>query len=138
MPSPESTSDDLAFAKALFNTLGATEVLPENALWAVTAVSGSGPGYVALVAEAMLEEAVDLGLDSEVAKRLIAQTIAGTGQLLNEENASPAMLRKAVTTPGGTTQAGLESMQSHGLEQAIRSGIRAAHDRGQSLANDNQ
>lgn len=134
MPAENSTEDDLEFAQSLFNTIGTTEVLPESSLWAVTAVSGSGPGYVSLIAEAMLQEAVELGLDPSVANRLIARTIAGTGQLLAEQTDGPKALREAVTTPGGTTEAGIHCMQELELVKAIRSGIKAAHDRGESLA----
>ncbi len=138
MPSENSTEDDLDFAQSLFNTIGTTEVLPESALWAVTAVSGSGPGYVALVAEAMLQEAIELGLDPSVAERLIARTIAGTGQLLTEHAGGPEALRQAVTTPGGTTEAGINRMREMKLVDAIRGGLKAAHDRGESLAGETQ
>jgi len=138
MPAENSSEEDLEFAQSLFNTIGTTEVLPESALWAVTAVSGSGPGYVSLVAEAMLQEAIELGLDPSVANRLIARTIAGTGQLLTEHAGGPEALRQAVTTPGGTTEAGIRCMQELELEKAIRSGIKAAHDRGESLAGGSQ
>ena len=138
MPAENSTQADLQFAQSLFDTIGTTEVLPESSLWAVTAVSGSGPGYISLVAEAMLQEAMELGLEPSVANRLIASTIAGTGQLLFEHAGGPESLRDAVTTPGGTTEAGIRRMQELELTKAIRSGIKAAHDRGESLADESQ
>ncbi|MDG2093941.1 MAG: pyrroline-5-carboxylate reductase [Phycisphaerales bacterium] len=138
MPAQGSTDEDLRFASSLFDTIGSTEVLPESTLWAVTAVSGSGPGYISLVAEAMLQEAVQQGLDPTIARRMIARTIAGTGQLLVEHDDGPEALRMSVTTPGGTTEAGIRRMQELGLVEAVRSGIKAAHDRGESLADGNQ
>ncbi len=138
MPSKDSSPDDLEFARSLFNTIGITEILPESALWAVTAVSGSGPGYIALFAEAMLQEAIELGLDTEIANRMIANTLVGTGKLLENFEGGPDALREAVTTPGGTTEAGIRSMMNHGLSKAVRDGIKAAHDRGEAIAEHDQ
>ena len=136
MPDPHATEGDIEFVTALFGELGETIMLEESHLWAATAVSGSGPGFIFLVAEALHQAAIDLGLRPDAAQRLIGQALIGSGQLLMQSDQPATHLRSQVTTPGGTTAAGLEQMQRDGLPEAIRSGIRAAHDRGASLANE--
>lgn len=133
MPAEETTPSDLTFTESLFGTLGTTVQLPESALWPVTAVSGSGPGYVALFAEAMTEAAIKFGIDPKVAATLVAHTIAGTGRMLVDIGMPAADLRASVTTPGGTTEAGIEVMMERDITQIIQAGIQAAHDRGESL-----
>lgn len=134
MPSETATDDDVTFAKAVFGTLGKTVLLPETNLWAVTALSGSGPGYLAFIAEAMLAHAVELGIDPEASAQLVAETMAGTGRLLADTGISPGALRKAVATPGGTTEAAILSLMNDQVDRAIRQGIQAAHDRGEALS----
>lgn len=134
MPGENTTSTDLAFAKSLFGPLGATVELPESALWPVTAVSGSGPGYVALFAEAMTDAAIHFGIEPNIAATLVAHTIAGTGRMLVEKGMPAHELRKSVTTPGGTTEAGIEAMLERNIDELIQTGIKAAHDRGESLS----
>ena len=134
MPASSATPADLDLAGSLFGTIGATAELPESALWGVTAVSGSGPGYVAFMAEAMVAAAVDVGIDPEVAAILVSQTIAGTGRLLIEGDLDAAALRQAVATPAGTTEAGLGAMVDRDFPETIRAAVRAARDRGQQLA----
>ena len=134
MPAPEATPEDIQCVESIFQTLGLTVQLAESSLWAVTALSGSGPGYVSLFAEAMLETAIRMGLDSNAASTLVAQTLVGTGRMLIESGVAPAALRASVTTPGGTTEAAIASMIEAGVPGAIGDGIQAAHDRGESLS----
>ncbi|MDG2423597.1 MAG: pyrroline-5-carboxylate reductase [Phycisphaerales bacterium] len=134
MPASQATDEDIAFGQALFGTLGKTVILPESNLWAVTALSGSGPGYLALIAETMVEHAIEMGIDPDVAPILVAETMAGTGRMLAETGMTPARLRAAVATPGGTTEAAINSMIDEGVQQSIRRGIQAAHDRGETLS----
>ncbi len=90
-------------AEEALSHLGAVVRLPESALDAVTAVSGSGPAYFALLAEAMIEAGILLGLSREVSTQLVVQTMLGTARLLRDEQIHPVELREAVTSPGGTT-----------------------------------
>jgi pyrroline-5-carboxylate reductase len=110
----------------------------ESKMDAVTAVSGSGPAYLFLLAESMLDAARSEGLPSEVARVLVLQTILGAARMLTEENATPVELRARVTSPGGTTQAAIEVFQAGGFDRMVADAIRAATERGRqlSLAND--
>ncbi len=126
--------NDIAWAMTLFHGVGQVCQVPESAMWAVTAVSGSGPAWFYLLSEAILEEASALGLDTETAESLLAGTMTGAAAMLAESGATPAALREAVTTPGGTTEAGLAAMRSAGLVEAARAGVRAAYQRGEELA----
>ncbi len=124
---------DEKLALAVFGALGGTVMVDEAMMYAVTAVSGSGPGYVFLLAEAMQKAAVDLGLDPEVADRLVRQTVFGSGKLLVESDQGAADLRRAVTSPGGTTEAALKVMLGGRLPEIIAEAITAARDRGVEL-----
>ena len=110
----------------------------ESQLDAVTAVSGSGPAYLFLLAESMLAAAQSEGLSSDVARVLVLQTILGAARMLTEENATPEELRDRVTSPGGTTQAAIDVFQAGGFDRMVADAIRAATERGRqlSLAND--
>lgn len=110
----------------------------ETKMDAVTAVSGSGPAYLFLLAESMLEAARSEGLSAEVARTLVLQTLLGAARMLTEDDVPPAELRQRVTSPGGTTQAAIESLQAGGFNRLVAQAIRAATQRGRqlSLAND--
>ena len=107
----------------------------ETLMDAVTAVSGSGPAYLFAIAEAMEAAAIAQGLDAGSAHQLVVQTIVGAGRMLAESGQSPGQLRQAVTSPNGTTQAGLEALQRGGLDELFASAIAAATRRGRELAN---
>ena len=124
---------DEALAVALFDALGRTAMVDEALMHAVTAVSGSGPAYVFLLAEAMGKAAVGLGLDAETAELLVRQTVLGAARLLDESDEDAAALRRAVTSPGGTTEAALAVMLQRGLPDVICDAIAAARDRGREL-----
>ena len=106
----------------------------EQMMHAVTAVSGSGPAYLFLMAEVMQATGEKLGLDSDVAAKLAAQTVFGAGKMLVESGRSAKELRHQVTSPGGTTQAALDMMYEVGLPAAVRQGIEAASKRSQELS----
>jgi pyrroline-5-carboxylate reductase len=95
----------------------------------VTAVSGSGPAYVFLIAEALIEGGVHLGLSRAVARDLVVQTLRGSATLLHESGEHPALLREAVTSPGGTTAAALRTLEDHGVRAAFLAAVEAARDR---------
>lgn len=110
----------------------------ESQLDAVTAVSGSGPAYLFLLAESMLAAAHAEGLSEGVARALVMQTLLGASRMLAEDDASPSELRRRVTSPGGTTQAAIERLQDGGFERLVADAIEAAARRSRklSIAND--
>ncbi|HAI48114.1 MAG TPA: pyrroline-5-carboxylate reductase [Stenotrophomonas sp.] len=101
---------------------------------AVTAVSGSGPAYVFLLAEAMEAAAIAQGLPADAARTLVVQTLLGASRMLDESGEAPTELRRRVTSPNGTTQAAIESFQSDGFEATVARAIDAATRRGQALS----
>jgi pyrroline-5-carboxylate reductase len=122
-------------AQDLLSSAGATVwVDAEPLIDAVTAVSGSGPAYVFLLAEAMEAAAVAEGLSAADARTLVAQTLLGAGRMLDEAGEAPAELRRRVTSPGGTTQAAIEAFQAGGFEALVASAVHAARERGAALA----
>ena len=96
---------------------------------AVTAVSGSGPAYVFLLAESMIQGARQIGLDERLARTLVTQTLLGAASLLDQSGRTATELREAVTSPGGTTAAALEEMFEQELPEAVTEGILAARNR---------
>lgn len=110
---------------ALLSTVGKVAVLPEKLMDAVTAISGSGPAYVFLMAEAMIDAGVGLGLTRGQASELAVQTIRGAGVLLSESGLSPVDLRAAVTSPGGTTAEAIREFEAHGFRHAFYQATRA-------------
>ncbi len=124
---------DLDWATGLLSSVGIVEVVTEKQLDAVTGLSGSGPAYIFLVAEALTDAGVSVGLDRATAERLAGQTIYGAGKMLAESESSATELRAAVTTPGGTTAAGLGSLERHALRGAFLDAVAAATARSESL-----
>ncbi|MFB5282064.1 pyrroline-5-carboxylate reductase [Peribacillus sp. Hz7] len=106
-------------AITLFETIGSVVVVEEEQLDAVTGLSGSGPAYLYYLVEAMEKSAQDLGLDAGTAKQLIIQTMLGAAEMLKHSTKSPATLRKEVTSPGGTTEAGLKVLQNYEVDRAF-------------------
>ncbi|MCW4453523.1 pyrroline-5-carboxylate reductase [Flavobacterium sp. MXW15] len=106
----------------------------EASMDAVTAVSGSGPAYVFLLAEAMEAAALEQGLPAEAARTLVLETVLGAARMLTEAGEAPAELRRRVTSPGGTTQAAIETFQAGGLEALTARAIAAAAQRGRELS----
>ncbi|HEX6762952.1 MAG TPA: pyrroline-5-carboxylate reductase [Gaiellaceae bacterium] len=121
-------------ASEVLRAVGDVVVLPEDAMDAVTAVSGSGPAYYALLAEAMIEAGILLGLSREVSTRLVVQTMLGTAKLLRDEKMHPVELREAVTSPGGTTTRAIRELEQAGVRAAFLNAINAAMERSRELA----
>ena len=132
----EAVSDtQRAQAQALLQAGGPTVWIDdESKMDAVTAVSGSGPAYVFLLAEAMQAAAERQGLPAEAASLLVRQTIAGAAAMLMQAGEPPQTLRARVTSPGGTTQAAIETFQAGGFEALVDRAIEAATDRGRQLS----
>lgn len=121
-------------AESVLGAIGeAIEVADEALLDLATAVSGSGPAFVCLVAEAMIEGAVAIGFSRSMAQRLVSQTLSGTAALLAEPGAHPTMVRESVTSPGGTTAAGIQALERAAIRAAFVEAIRAALQRAREL-----
>ena len=124
----------LQIAEDVLAHLGAVVRVAEPYMDAVTAVSGSGPAYFALLAEAMIEAGILLGLSREISTQLVVQTMLGTSKLLRDEGMHPVELRESVTSPGGTTIAAIRELEQAGVRAAFLNAIQAARDRGRELA----
>lgn len=123
---------DLAWAEEILGAVGRVVRVPEHLMDAVTGLSGSGPAYVFLVAEAMIEAGVLMGLARPVAAELANQTLLGAATLL-ADGRPPAELRGDVTSPGGTTAAGLRELERHGVRAAFAAAVEAATRRSVEL-----
>jgi pyrroline-5-carboxylate reductase len=129
-----ASKDAVRWAVELLGSVGRVVVLPESSLDALTAVSGSGPAYVFLLAEAMIAGATSLGLTEQEAKALVVATVQGAGMLLGQSGLDPAELRRQVTSPGGTTQAALEVFEDRAFRDIVASAMAAARDRSIELS----
>jgi pyrroline-5-carboxylate reductase len=132
-PGRFATDATRELADAVFTAVGPVVWLSEDKLDAVTALSGSGPAYVFLVAEAMVDAGVALGLPRDVAETLAFATIEGSGTMLRETGEPPAVLRAQVTSPGGTTAAALAVLEAMAVRAAFGGALRAAHRRSEEL-----
>jgi pyrroline-5-carboxylate reductase len=130
------SSEQRALVHTLLSTVGAVEWAPDEAVMdAVTALSGSGPAYVFLLAEAMARAGVAAGLPPALAETLARATVAGSGELLHRSPLDAATLRQHVTSPGGTTAAALDVLMAQdGLEPLMTKAIAAATKRSRDLA----
>jgi pyrroline-5-carboxylate reductase len=128
-----ATAADLAWAEELMAAVGTVVRLPERLLDAVTGLSGSGPAYFFLVAEALIESGVQMGLTREVSKTLVVETMLGSAKLLAESGEDPGALRAAVTSPAGTTAAGIRSLELRAVRSAFMEAVAAATERSRSL-----
>lgn len=128
-----SGAADLAWAEEVLSAVGTVCRVTEAQLDAVTGLSGSGPAYVFLVVEALIDAGVLAGLTRDVAAGLAVQTLLGSARLLAEGDAGPADLRAAVTSPGGTTAAGLRVLEQAGVRAAFLDAVAAATERSRQL-----
>jgi pyrroline-5-carboxylate reductase len=128
-----ASDDDLAWAEGVLGAVGTVVRVPEASLDAVTGLSGSGPAYVFLVAEALMDAGVLAGLPRPTAEALVRQTLLGAARLLAETGDDPAALRAAVTSPGGTTAAGVRELERHGVRSALLEAVAAATERSREL-----
>jgi pyrroline-5-carboxylate reductase len=132
-PGARAGEADLAWAEEVLGAVGQVVRVPEAELDAVTGVSGSGPAYVFLLAEALAGAGVAAGLSPAVSHRLAAATVVGAGRLLAETGAEPEALRAQVTSPGGTTEAALSVFEAGGLRRLVADAVAAAAERSRQL-----
>ncbi|MGV0713859.1 pyrroline-5-carboxylate reductase [Mycolicibacterium sp. XJ662] len=144
-PGRFATAAQLKEVASIFDAVGGVLTVPESQLDAVTALSGSGPAYFFLMVEAMVDAGVDAGLPRAVATELVVQTMAGSAAMLLDRldqsaaaggpatDTSAAQLRATVTSPGGTTAAGLRELEKGGLRAAVANAVEAAKTRSEQL-----
>ena len=132
-PGAHAAEDDLAWAESILRAVGTVVTVPEKLLDAVTGLSGSGPAYVFLVAEALIDAGVLAGLPRDTSAILATQTLLGAARLLTETGDGPEALRAAVTSPGGTTASGLRALEHAGVRAAFLDAVMAATERSKEL-----
>ena len=130
---PGAKPEDSALVERLFNAVGKAFAVPEYQLDAVTGLSGSGPAFVYVMIEAMADGGVRMGLPRDVAQTLAAQTVLGAARMVLETGQHPGQLKDAVTSPGGTTIAGLHALERGGLRAAVMDAVEAATKRATEL-----
>jgi pyrroline-5-carboxylate reductase len=128
-----ATPELMEQARTILSAAGTVVEIPEEQVDALSAVSGSGPAYAFYLAEAMAAAGVKLGLDEELAKLLATETVAGAGFMLAEDGADATALRKAVTSPGGTTERAIATFDEQGLPDIIVAGAQAAAERAAAI-----
>ncbi|MGD9704934.1 MAG: pyrroline-5-carboxylate reductase [Acidimicrobiia bacterium] len=132
-PGRAAREDDLVWASSILEAVGTVVRVPEHQLDAVTGLAGSGPAYVMLVAEALIEGGVLVGLPRPTARALVTQLLVGSATLLQQTGELPEILRANVTSPGGTTAAGLRALESHGVRAAFLDAVNSATERSRQL-----
>ena len=132
-PGSHAGPSHLDTAREVLGAVGSVRVMEEALMDAVTAVSGTGPAYVFLLAEAMTEAAMREGLPRDIAESFVHQTIRGAGHLLTDTGKSPAHLRHEVTSPGGTTAAAIHILEEKGFRALVEDAVRAAAVRAREL-----
>lgn len=132
-PGDHAGPEHLDRAREILGAVGDVRIMEENLMDAVTAVSGTGPAYVFLLAEALTEAAMREGLSREIAESFVHQTIRGAGHLLTDTSKTPAELRYEVTSPGGTTAAAMHVLEEKGFRAVVEDAVRAAAVRAREL-----
>ena len=134
-PGKTVTQSHLAQARKVLMAIGEVVEVPEYLMDAVTGLSGSGPAYVAIMIEALADGGVAAGLPRAIASKLALSTVLGTAQLLQHQQMHPAQLKDQVTSPGGTTIAGIAELERLGFRSALITAVQAAYRRSQELGN---
>ncbi|MBF0428308.1 MAG: pyrroline-5-carboxylate reductase [Magnetococcales bacterium] len=135
LPAPETTAEKRLLAREIMMAVGLVEEIDNEALMdGITALSGSGPAYVYLMAEALSDGGVACGLPRPLADRLAQRTLLGSAKLMEESGLHPGVLKNQVTSPGGTTIAGLEPLERNGVRGALMAAVMAAWRRSKELS----
>ena len=133
-PNAACTENDVEVATAIFGAIGLCQVVPESQLNAVTALSGSGPAFCFLFMEALADGGVKAGLSRELALKLAAKTMEGSARLFLEKNLHPGQLKDMVTSPAGTTIAGVAALEDRAFRAAAIAAVDAAYARAVELS----
>ncbi|MGC1307412.1 MAG: pyrroline-5-carboxylate reductase [Phormidesmis sp.] len=133
----QASADHSQLANEIFSAVGQVVQVPEGMMDAVTGLSGSGPGYVSIVIEALADGGVAAGLPRVIANQLAVQTVLGTAELVQKTGMHPAELKDRVTSPGGTTIAGIACLEELGLRSALIEAVRVASSRSRELGKPN-
>jgi pyrroline-5-carboxylate reductase len=133
-PAPNLRKSDLETATFIMSCFGDCVEVPEDLMNAVTALSGSGPAYIALLIEALVSAGLMVGLPRELSLKLATKTLTGTANMLNEHGIHPAELRDSVTTPAGTTIAGIYQLEKGALRTSIMNAVEAATNAAEKVA----
>jgi pyrroline-5-carboxylate reductase len=120
-------------AQTIFESIGIVFITEENKLDAVTGVAGSGPAYIYYLVEGMIQGGIDSGLKEEEARLLVYQTLLGAGRMIKETKQNPDYLREQITSPNGTTQKGLETLDEYHFLGAVRKAVKNATSRSKEL-----
>ncbi|MCX6514106.1 MAG: pyrroline-5-carboxylate reductase [Actinobacteria bacterium] len=131
--SAQCTEDDMVWAETILGAVGTVVRIDEQLIDALTAISGSGPAYVFLFAEAMIAAAVAEGLSPEIAQALTRQLLVGSAKLLQQSDETPEQLRLNVTSPNGVTAAAIASLEGAGFREIIRATVKAAISRSKEM-----
>lgn len=133
-PGSNISEEQTYLVKKMMQSTGKARIMDEDYLDAVTALSGSGPAYVFLIVEAMIDAGVKIGLSADIARELVLQTVKGSVAMLELGQEHPAVLRQKVCSPAGTTIAAVKELEANGLRNAFYCGIEAAWKRSAELA----
>ncbi len=128
-----ATDEHVAAARRIFDAVGISFEVPENLLNAVTGLSGSGPAYIYMLIEALSDGGVRVGLPRETATKLASQTVMGAARMVIDLGEHPARLKDQVTSPGGTTIAGIDALERAGFRSAIIEAVKAATQKAEEL-----
>ncbi len=131
---PAATQEHRRIAEQIFQSVGIVAWVTEDKMHAVTGLSGSGPAYVCLILEGLTAGGVNMGLPVDVARALAEQTLLGAAKLIQQSGEHPAALKDRVTTPGGTTIAGLAELERYGVRSALMDAVEAATERSEELS----
>ncbi|MDD3268989.1 MAG: pyrroline-5-carboxylate reductase [Syntrophomonadaceae bacterium] len=131
-----ASATDVQLVEKMFNSLGKTLVVDEKYMDAVTAVSGSGPAYIFLVVESLINAALQVGLDANMARNLVLNTISGSISMIEQSGEHPAVLREQVCSPAGTTIAGIRQLEENGIRKAFFQAVEKAYQRSIELGKD--
>lgn len=124
-----TTAEDIQIAENMFQTIGKTIVVAEEDMHIITAISGSGPAYVYYLLEALEEAAVATGLSPEVTRFLLTQLVSGAGAMLDASSEDPGSLRQQITSPNGTTEAGVNVLKDNNFAEIVRACVDSAYKR---------